>query len=99
MHLVSYYFFTYLKDGKKEKKKRIDDVFFVFWKFQPIAFALNDIFYYHTKTLIGFWCKQGLNIRSFIQPLKTWPVELIGTYNWWWLLYVKKDKQLKKIIF
>ena len=78
LHLVFYYFFTYLKD---EKKKRIDDDCFFFRKFQPIASAFNDILYHHNKTLIGFWCRQGLNVRSLIQPSKTLSVELIGTYN------------------
>ena len=27
--------------------------------------------YYQTKTSIIFWCKQGLNLRSLIQPLET----------------------------
>ena len=39
-----------------------------------------------------------MNVRSLIQPSKTLSVELIGTYNEWWLLYVKKDKQLRKML-
>ena len=39
-----------------------------------------------------------MNVRSLIQPSKTLSVELIGTYNGWWLLYVKKDKQLRKML-
>ena len=39
------------------------------------------VFYHQTKTLISFWCRQGLNPRSFIQSLETLPVELIGTHN------------------
>ena len=38
-----------------------------------------------------------MNVRSLIQPSKALSVELIGTYNGWWLLYVKKDEQLRKI--
>ena len=37
-------------------------------------------FYHQTKTPISFWCRQGLNPRSLIQPSETLPVELIGTH-------------------
>ena len=33
--------------------------------------------YYQVKTLINFWCRQGLNLQSLIQPSETLPVELI----------------------
>ena len=33
-----------------------------------------------TKTPIGFWCRWGLNPRSFIQPLETLPIELTRTH-------------------
>ena len=32
--------------------------------------------YNQTKTPISFWCRQGLNPRSLIQPLETLPVDL-----------------------
>ena len=37
--------------------------------------------YHQTKTPISFWCRRGLNPRSFIQSLEILPVELVGTYN------------------
>ena len=33
-------------------------------------------FYHQIKTPISFWCKQGLNLKSLIQPFETLPVEL-----------------------
>ena len=33
------------------------------------------------KKSINFWCKQGLNPRSFIQPSETLPVELTETHK------------------
>ena len=36
--------------------------------------------YHQTKTPIKFWCRQGLNLRSLIQPSETLPVELTGTH-------------------
>ena len=46
-----------------------------------MAFALDDIALYHQiKTLISFWCRQGLNSRFLIQPSETLSVELIGTH-------------------
>ena len=36
--------------------------------------------YYQTKISISFWCRRGLNPRSFIQPSEILPVELIETY-------------------
>ena len=36
--------------------------------------------YHQTKTLISFWCKQGLNLKFFIQPLETLLVELTETH-------------------
>ena len=38
------------------------------------------VFYYQTKTPIGFWCKQGLNPKCFIQPLETLSIELTETH-------------------
>ena len=37
--------------------------------------------YHQTKTPISFWCKRGLNPRSFIQSSEILPFELVGTYN------------------
>ena len=42
--------------------------------------APDDTLYHQTKTPISFWCRQGLNPRSLIQPSKTLPVELTGTH-------------------
>ena len=35
-------------------------------EFQPIAFTFDDAFYHQTKTLISFWYKRGLNLKSII---------------------------------
>ena len=37
--------------------------------------------YHQTKTPISFWCRQGLNPRSLIQPSETLPVELTETHK------------------
>ena len=39
------------------------------------------VFYHQTKIPISFWCRRGLNPRSFIQPSENLPVELTKTYN------------------
>ena len=49
---------------------------FNLWRPLPII-AL----YHQTKTPISFWCRQGLNPRSLIQPSETLPVELTGTHT------------------
>ena len=36
--------------------------------------------YHQAKTPINFWCRQGLNPRSLIQPSGTLPVGLTGTH-------------------
>ena len=55
--------------------------FFFFGKsfnlWQPL---LMIIFYHQIKTLISFWCRQGLNHRSLLQLSKTLPVKLTGTH-------------------
>ena len=38
-------------------------------------------FYYKTKIPIDFWCRQGLNPKSFIQLSETLLVELTRTHN------------------
>ena len=35
--------------------------------------------YHQTKTPIGFWCKQGMNLKSLIQPSETLLVKLTRT--------------------
>ena len=40
-------------------------------------------FYHQTKISINFWCRSGLNLKSFIQPSKTLPVDLIGIHIIW----------------
>ena len=43
--------------------------------------ASDDSFFFHqTKTPISFWCRQGLNSRSPIQPSETLPIELTETH-------------------
>ena len=42
--------------------------------------------YHQTKTSINFWCRQGLNPRSLIQPSEILPVELTGTHTKKWTL-------------
>ena len=44
------------------------------------------VFYHQTKTPINFWCRWGLNFRSFIQSLETLSIELAETYNYYWFL-------------
>ena len=65
-------------------------VFFFFFlrEFQSIASTLDDAFYYQSKTLIGFWCRRGLNPKSLIQLLEILPVELTRTYC---ALYILKS--------
>ena len=50
---------------------------FFFREFQLIASAPD---YYQTKTPNDFYCKQGLNLRSFIQPLETLLIQLTETH-------------------
>ena len=54
---------------------------FFFREFQPMASASKISLYYQTKTPISFWCKRGLNSRSFIQLSETLPAELSGTHS------------------
>ena len=54
--------------------------FFFLREFQFIASISDSAFYHHTKTLIGFWCRWGLNPKSLIQPSEILPIELTGTY-------------------
>ena len=42
---------------------------------------LKIALYHQTKTPISFWCRRGLNPRSFIQLSKTLPVELTGIHT------------------
>ena len=62
---------------KKTKNKKtnlhfslmVDMVIFFFWEsFNLWCSLLMIVFYHHIKTLISFWCRQGLNSRSLIQP-------------------------------
>ena len=44
-----------------------NDKFFLI-EFQLITFSFDNYTFYHQiKTLIGFWCRLGLNLRYFIQ--------------------------------
>ena len=42
--------------------------------------------FHQTKTSISFWCRQGLNSRSLIQPSETFSVELTGRCLLWYVL-------------
>lgn len=59
---------------------------------------------HQTKTSIGFWCMQRLNLMSLIQLSGTLLVELNGTHfkfiYWWWIkihlyFFFNKKKKLK----
>ena len=55
--------------------------FFFLWESFNLWHPLLIIHLYHqTKSPISFWCRQGLNSRSLIQPSKTLPVDLNGTH-------------------
>ena len=54
--------------------------FFFNREFQPITSAPDDALYYQTKTLIDFWCRWWLNLKSLIQLSETLLVELIKTH-------------------
>ena len=55
---------------------------FCFWEsFNLWLSLLMIVFYYQTKTLVNFLCRQGLNLIYLIQLLETLPVELTGTHN------------------
>ena len=45
-----------------------------------MASALDDSSLSSNQDMNQFWCKQGLNPMSFIQPSEILPVELIGTH-------------------
>ena len=45
-----------------------------------MTFTPDNTFEHQTKTLIGFWCRQGLNPRSLIQLSETFPDELTVSY-------------------
>ena len=60
---------------KTKKQKNKSSLFFNGWygnflleSFNLWCSLLIIVFYHHTKTLISFWCRQGLNSRSLIQP-------------------------------
>ena len=38
------------------------------------------VFYYQIKTLISFWYRQRLNLKSLIQSLENLPAELTKTH-------------------
>ena len=57
----------------------------------------NCSLYYHTKTPIGFLCRQGFNLRSLIQSSEILPVELV--FKWFvslhglpFFFYIKKKR-------
>ena len=58
------------------------------------------VFYHQTKIPINFWCRRGLNPRSFIQPSETLPVELIETHYYKTMLqYLRSNLKLGEVIF
>ena len=54
--------------------------FFFFQSFNLWRLLLMVTLYHQIKTSISFWCRQGLNRKSLIQPSETLLVELIGTH-------------------
>ena len=46
-------------------------------------------FYHQTKTPISFWCRRGLNLKSFILLLEILPIELIEIHK-----HLKKKNQV-----
>ena len=62
--------------------KQGNNNFFLFLESFNLWRSLLMIALYHqSKTSISFWCRQGLNPRSLIQPSKSLPIELTGTHN------------------
>ena len=55
--------------------------------------TLNNALYHHIKTLIDFWCRRKLNLRSLIQPSEILPVELTETH-----IYLLKKKRKKHLL-
>ena len=55
--------------------------FFSWESFNLWHLLLMIVIYHQTKTLISFWCRQGLNPKSLIQPSKTLPIKLPGTHK------------------
>ena len=46
--------------------------------------------YHQTKIPISFWCRQGLNPKSLIQPSETLPIELTRTHLFFFLVHEMK---------
>ena len=69
------------------------------FEFQPMTPAPDDNYLSLNQTLIGFWCRQGLNPKSLIQPLKTLLVELIGTHtgHYPYYLYITKKNTCRNL--
>ena len=63
---------------------RVNVFFFFLESFNLWRPLLMIVLYHQTKTPISFWCRRGLNLRSFIQPSEILPVELTGTYKSKW---------------
>ena len=49
-------------------------------EFEPLTFLIK-IHYHQIKTLISFWYRQELNLKSIIQPSNILSIELIGTHQ------------------
>ena len=56
-----------------------------------MVFAPDNSFLSSTKTPINFWCRQGLNLRSLIQPSETLPVKLTKTHLFIVMLVLNMD--------
>ena len=83
MH-VFYFFFEKIMHvllREPNKLNLMSNLFFQRVLTQLWRSLLLIVLYHQTKTPIGFLCKQGLNLRSFIQPSETIPVKLTGTHN------------------
>ena len=76
------YIYVYIYNLEENKifffRKKIKDFFLEsFNQWRPL---LMIALYHQIKIPISFWCRQGLNPRSFIQPSETLPVELTGIH-------------------
>ena len=81
--------FSFVNFQWKNAPLQFGELTYLFWEsFNLWRLLLMIVFYYQTKTLISFWCRQGMNSRFLIQPSKTLPVELTGTHIWHISLYI-----------
>ena len=68
-------YLLFKKKGSPNHFANFQNIFLI--EFQSMRFVSNDcVFYYQTKTIINFWCRQELNFRHLIQPLETLLIKL-----------------------